>query len=108
MRLTRLTPLRNASPVTVNTPRAVSRATRTRISALATTAATGATVGGCGGRAARSISRLYSASVSVTARGVSVGRGGCCAEAASTTVNRIAVSVSVLDVMAHLSGGSED
>src|SRR6185503_9980089 len=59
-------------------------------------AATGAVVGSCVGRPARSISRLYSASVSVTARGVSLGRGGCCADAACAVIVRIAASQGAL------------
>src|SRR5262249_28818772 len=60
------------------TPRAVSRSTRTRRSALDRTDATGGGAGAAGGRLARSIRRLYSVSDSVTARDGSFGRGGGC------------------------------
>ena len=71
---------------TLNAPRAVSLSTRTVKSAAASTAGSGG-AGGCGVRDERSMSRLYSASVSVTPRGVSVGRGGCCAPAAGTSAS---------------------
>jgi hypothetical protein len=74
-------PDRSISPARLKVPRATSRSTRTRTSALASTAATGGAEEGCGGRFARSIRRLYSGSGSMTLRELSVGRGGCCAAA---------------------------
>ena len=99
IRPTRVMPARSTSPVRLKTPWAVSRSTRTRRSALESTDATGATAGPCDGRLARSIRRLYSASESVTARGDSFGRGGCCAEAAWANATKTAASAYALDLV---------
>ena len=65
-RLTRLTPGRSASPATVNTPRAgVALDADAKIRA-GQHGGHGRHAAPCGGRPARSISRLYSASESVT------------------------------------------
>src|SRR6185436_8136240 len=102
-RLTRATPGRRTSPATLNAPCAVSRSTRTRKSALDSTAATGAAVDVCGGRPARSISLLYSVTESVTVRGDSTGLSGCCAAAMFVIAANAAANVVVVGlVIGHL------
>ncbi len=90
-RLTRLMPGRSTSPARVKTPRALSRSTRTRSSALDNTAPTGASAGPCVGRLARSTRRLYSVNDNVTLRDgslrdVSPGRVGVCADGEAVSI----------------------